>query len=151
MTPKTSFKSTVGEGVPLHKRPTNRFALRIRSYLEERIAGLKVESVSFLRFEGSPILKAHVKKERRKDSAVVSVFEDIGGPEIRLYVNDYHIATWMMGCDRLTTDMLDKNFEEFAQVALLSILGTWELHGTTICCLRWGDAKGNKIECCGTQ
>lgn len=148
---------TIDERIPLGKQATNRFAWRLRSYLEERIAGLEVERVAFLLYEGEDTIKVHVKKERRKaksdkdEDTIVDVFEDIGGPEIRLYVNEFRIATWMVGADRLTTDMLDKNFEEFAHVAMLAILGTWELHNKTICCKKWGDAKGKRIECCGTE
>lgn len=146
------FKATIEEGVPLRKNETNQFAWRLRRYLEERIVGLKVESISFLLFNGDKVLKTYVKKERRKDNTVVDVFEDIGGPEIRLYVNDFHIATWMLNCDRLTTDMLDKNFYEFAQVALLAIIGTWEFRNVRICCTKWnglwGAPKGATIECC---
>ncbi len=152
MKTKKRFQATLGEGVPLRRNETNRFAWRLRRYLEERIVGLTVESVSFLPYEGTKALKAYVKKERRKDGEVVDVFESIGGPEIRLYVNDIRIATWMTGCDRLTTDMLDKQFYDFAQVAMLTIIGTWEFHNVQICCTKWnglwGAPKGATIECC---
>ena len=155
-TGRKMWLATIGEGVPLSRRETNQFAWKLRRYLQERIMGFKVERVAFLPFEGDSVLKAHMKKERQRkaghrgtpEETVVDIFEDIGGPEIRLYVNEFRIATWMTGADRLTTDMLDKHFEEFAQVAMLAIIGTWDLHNKTICCKKWGDAKGSRIECC---
>lgn len=153
-TSRKRWVAEVGEGVPLRKQETNRFAWRLRRYLEERILGLKIERIAFLPYKGEPVLKTYVKTERRRpghgevEGAVVDIFEDIGGPEIRLYVNEFHIATWMQGADRLTTDMLDKDFEEFAQVAMLAIIGTWEFHNTTLCCEKWGADKSNRIDCC---
>ncbi len=110
MKTKKRFQAILGEGVPLRRNEANQFAWRLRRYLEERIMGLTVESVSFLPYEGTKALKAYVKKERRKDGEVVDVCESIGGTEIRLHVNDFRFATWMTGCDRLTTDILDKQF-----------------------------------------
>lgn len=158
-TNRTIWTATVMEGVPLRKLEANQFAWRLRRYLEERVGGLRVESVAFVLDEGSPILPAYVKRERRRTPGhrrlsngdkgqMVDVFEDIGGPEVRLFVNDFHIATWMTGCDRFTTDMLDNTFEELAQVSMLAIIGTWDLHNVTICCTKWGDEKGKTIECC---
>jgi hypothetical protein len=154
-TKRTIWLPFVDEGVPLRKNEANHFAWRLRRYLEDRVMGLCVESISFVMHEGFPVLQAYVKKERRRagittteEGKMVEVFEGIGGPEIRLFVNDFHIATWMTGCDRFTTEMLDENFEEFAQVSMLAILGTWDLHNVTICCSRWGEKKGKTIECC---
>jgi len=160
-TKRTIWRPFIGEGVPLRKNETNHFAWRLRRYLEERIVGLCVESISFVLHEGTPVLQAYVKTERRRthnhrrllaghvdEGKMVEVFEGVGGPEVRLFVNDFHIATWMIECDRFTTGMLDTNFEEFAQVSLLAIIGTWDLHNVTICCSRWGEKKGKTIECC---
>ena len=161
-TNRTIWLPFIEEGVPLRKNEANHFAWRLRHYLEKRIAGLRVTSISFVMHAGFPVLQAYVKKERRRthghrrlpaghddEGKMVEVFEGIGGPEIRLFVNDFHIATWMTGCDRFTTEMLDENFEEFAQVSMLAILGTWDLHNVTICCSKWGEKKGKTIECCG--
>ena len=156
-TNRTLWLPFVEEGVPLRKNEANHFAWRLRRYLEERIVGLRVESISFVTHAGIPVLQAYVKREKRRnhncrghseESDMVEVFEGIGGPEIRLFVNDFHIATWMTGCDRFTTEMLDENFEEFAQVSMLAILGTWDLHNVTVCCSRWGEKKGKTVACC---
>ena len=160
-TKRTIWRPIIGEGVPLRKNETNHFAWRLRRYLEERIVGLTVQSIAFVMVDGFPVLQAYVKTERRRthghrqlpaghvdEGKMVEVFEDIGGPEIRLFVNDFHIATWMIGCDRFTTEMLDDSFEEFAQVSMLAIIGTWDLHNVTVCCSRWGEKKGTTIQCC---
>ena len=160
-TKRTIWRPLIGERVPLRKNETNHFAWRLRRYLEERIVGLKVQSIAFVMAGGFPVLQAYVKTERRRthghrqlpaghadEGKLVEVFEGIGGPEVRLFVNDFHIATWMTECDRFTTDMLNDNFEEFAQVSLLAIIGTWDLHNAVICCSRWGEKKGKTIECC---
>lgn len=158
---RTIWRPIIGEGVPLRKNETNHFAWRLRRYLEERIVGLAVHSIAFVMAEGLPVFQAYVKTERRRTSGhrqlpnghvdegkTVEVFEGIGGPEIHLLVNDFHIATWMTGCDRFTTEMLDDNFEEFVQMSMLAIIGTWDLHNVTICCSRWGEQRGVTIKCC---
>ncbi|KKL84588.1 hypothetical protein LCGC14_1963250 [marine sediment metagenome] len=147
-TTEQDFRAAVDDWVPLRKPEADIFAGRLQRYLEERVVGLKVTSVAFRLEQSSEVLAAHVKTERRKDNTVVNVVENIGGPEICLYVNDIRIATWMTMCDRLTTDMLDSNFNELAQVAMLALAGTWDLHNVTICCSRWGEKKSKTIECC---
>ena len=147
-TTEPDVRASVGSWVPLREPEADIFAGRLQRYLEERVVGLEITSVTFRLEQSSKVLAAHVKTERRKDSTVVNIVENIGGPEICLYVNDIRIATWMTQCDRLTTDMLDDNFEEIAQVSLLALTGTWYLRNVVICCSRWGEKKSKTIECC---
>ncbi len=133
--------------VPLRTQEATIFTQRLRDYTAERTS-LEITSVDFRLVGGSKVLPAHVKKERRRDNTVVDVVENIGGPEIRLYVNGICVVTWMTVCDRFTADAIDGGFEEVAQVTLLALTGTWDLHDVTICCARWGEKKSKTIECC---
>ena len=147
-TTEPDFYAVVGEWVPLHAQEANIFARRLQRYMEEQIPELEITSVDFRLVGGEGALPARVKKERRRDNTVVDVVESIGGPEIRLYVNGIRVITWMTLCDHFTADTLDIGFDEIAQVTLLALTGSWDLHDVTICCSRWGEEKSKTIVCC---
>ncbi len=153
---RTAFTVTLDERLPLSEQSVGKFADDLRRHLEKRIdrrykvRGVEIHSVEFQWAKGSEVFRALVKSETRQGGQVVNVFENIGGPEAHLLVNDQRCGTWMLGCDLLDDDLLTSTFDELVQVAELALTGTWQFHNTKLCCNNRSGARGDKVKCCNT-